>query len=69
MVLPLVVLIGAVPAGLYLTRDGNIFSGSGSTSVYYAVIVTLIFTYLYFVPKKLITHKGYFESLYKGLAI
>lgn len=67
MVLPLVVLIGAVPAGLYLTRDGNIFSGSGSTSVYYAVIVTLIFTYLYFVPKKLITHKGYFESLYKGL--
>lgn len=68
MVLPLVVLIGAVPVGLYLTGDGDIFSGSGSTSVYYAVIVTLIFTYLYFVPKKLITHSGYFESLYKGLS-
>ncbi len=68
MVLPLIVLIGAVPVGLYLTGDGDIFSGSGSTSVYYAVIVTLIFTYLYFVPKKLITHSGYFESLYKGLS-
>lgn len=68
MVLPLVVLIGAVPVGLYLTGDGDIFSGSGSTSVYYAVIVTLIFTYLYFVPKKLIAHKGYFEAIYKGLS-
>jgi tetracycline resistance efflux pump len=67
MVLPLVVLIGSVPVGLYLTGDGSIFKGSGSTSVYYAVITTLIFTYIYFVPRKLITHKGYFESLYKGL--
>lgn len=67
MALPLIVLIGTVPVGLYLTGDGDIFGGSGSTSVYYAVIVTLIFTYLYFVPKKLITHKGYFEAIYKGL--
>ncbi len=68
MVLPLVVLIGSVPVGLYLTGSGDIFKGSGSTSVYYAVIVTLLFTYIYFVPKKLITHKEYFESLYKGLS-
>jgi tetracycline resistance efflux pump len=67
MALPLIVLIGTVPVGLYLTGDGDIFGGSGSTSVYYAVIVTLIFTYLYFVPKKLITHNGYFEAIYKGL--
>lgn len=68
MVLPLIVLIGTVPVGLYLTGDGDIFEGSGSTSVYYAVVVTLIFTYIYFVPKKLTTHKNYFESLYKGLS-
>ncbi len=67
MVLPLVVLIGAVPVGLYLTGDGDIFKGSGSTSVYYAVIITLLFTYIYFVSKKLITHKDYFESVYNGL--
>ncbi|MBD3807821.1 MAG: sodium:proton antiporter, partial [Epsilonproteobacteria bacterium] len=67
MVLPLAVLIGAVPTGLYLTGDGDIFKGSGSTSVYYAVITTLIFTYIFFVSKKLITHKSYFEAMYNGL--
>lgn len=67
MVLPLVVLIGSVPVGLYLTGKGDIFGGSGSTSVYYAVITTLIFSYIYFVPKKLLTHKKYFEALYNGL--
>jgi Na+/H+ antiporter NhaC len=67
MVLPLIVLIGSVPAGLYLTGNGDIFKGSGSTSVYYAVIVTLLFTYIYFISKKLITHKSYFEAMYNGL--
>ncbi|MGW8168675.1 MAG: Na+/H+ antiporter NhaC family protein [Sulfurovaceae bacterium] len=67
MILPLIVLVGAVFVGLYLTGNGDIFKGSGSTSVYYAVISTLIFTYIYFVPAKLITHKNYFEALYKGL--
>ncbi len=67
MILPLIVLVGAVFAGLYLTGNGDIFKGSGSTSVYYAVISTLIFLYIYFVSTKRITHKGYFEALYKGL--
>jgi len=67
MILPLIVLVGAVFAGLYLTGNGDILKGSGSTSVYYAVISTLIFLYIYFIPAKRITHKGYFEALYKGL--
>ena len=41
MVISLLVMILSVPLGLYLTGDGDIFKGSGSTSVYYAVIVTL----------------------------
>ncbi len=67
MLLPLIVLVGSVPVGLYLTGDGDIFKGSGSTSVYYAVIVTLLFSYLFLVPTRNITHSGYFESIYKGL--
>jgi Na+/H+ antiporter NhaC len=67
MLLPLIILVGSVPVGLYLTGNGDIFKGSGSTSVYYAVIVTLIFSYLFLVPIKAISHKEYFESLYKGL--
>lgn len=67
MLLPLIILVGSVPVGLYLTGDGDIFKGSGSTSVYYAVIVTLVFSYLFLVPTRNITHNGYFESIYKGL--
>ena len=64
MVLPLLVMILTVPLGLYLTGDGDIFKGSGSTSVYYAVIVTLFFIYVYFVPTKALSHKGFFKGLY-----
>jgi tetracycline resistance efflux pump len=68
MVLPIIVMILMVPVSLYLTGDGDIFKGSGSTSVYYAVIVTLFFMYAYFVPSKALTHKGFFKGLYDGMA-
>ena len=68
MVLPLLVMVFTVPLGLYLTGDGDIFKGSGSTSVYYAVIVTLFFIYLYFVPTKSLTHKGFFKGMYEGMS-
>jgi Na+/H+ antiporter NhaC len=67
MILPILVMVFMVPLGLYLTGDGDIFKGSGSTSVYYAVIVTLLFIYLYFVPTKTLTHKNYFKGLYEGI--
>ena len=68
MVLPLIVMVFMVPVGLYLTGDGDIFKGSGSTSVYYAVIVTLFFIYAYFIPTKALTHRGFFKGLYDGMA-
>ena len=68
MVISLLVMILSVPLGLYLTGDGDIFKGSGSTSVYYAVIVTLFFMYLYFVPTKMLKHKTFFKGMYDGMA-
>jgi len=67
MLLPLIVMVLSVPAILYYTGDGDIFKGSGSTSVYYAVIITLFFLYLYFVPTRIMRHKSYFHSLYRGM--
>jgi len=67
MLLPILVMIIAVPVTLYITGKGDIFKGSGSTSVYYAVIVTLIFIYMYFIFGKIMTHKKYFNSFYRGL--
>jgi len=68
MLLPMLVMIAMVPIGLYLTGDGDIFKGSGSTAVYYAVVVTLFFIYAYFVPTQSLTHKGFFKGLYDGMA-
>jgi Na+/H+ antiporter NhaC len=67
MILPILVMVSMVPVGLYLTGEGDMFKGSGSTSVYYAVIVTLLFMYLYFVTGKTLTHKSYFIGLYEGI--
>jgi Na+/H+ antiporter NhaC len=68
MILPLVVLIFMVPLSLYYTGDGDILKGSGSTSVFYAVIATLVFIYLYYVGRGVLKHKAYFSSLYEGIA-
>jgi Na+/H+ antiporter NhaC len=67
MLLPILVMIIMVPVVLYITGKGDIFKGSGSTSVYYAVIVTLLFMYIYFVPSKILSHKNYFKGLYEGI--
>jgi len=68
MVLPILVLIVMVPLSLYYTGKGDILKGSGSTSVFYAVISTLIFIYVYYRIKGYLTHKAYFSALYDGVA-
>ena len=68
MLLPILVMVIMVPVGLYVTGKGDMFKGSGSTSVYYAVIVTLIFMYLYYVLGKTLSHKSYFKGLYEGIS-
>ena len=57
-----------VPISLYYTGDGDILKGSGSTSVFYAVITTLIFTYVYYLIGGYMKHKEYFSALYEGIA-
>ena len=68
MLLPLLIMVIAVPYGLYLSGEGDLFKGSGSTSVYYAIIVTLLFMYLYYVGTKMLSHKAYFKGFYQGLS-
>lgn len=67
MTLPLIIMVFSVPTGLYLTGGGDIFKGSGSTSIYYAVIITLLFMYIYYVSNKMISHKEFFKGFYEGL--
>jgi len=68
MILPIVVLVITVPLALYYTGDGDILKGSGSTSVFYAVITTLLFIYIYYLLAGYLKHKEYFSSLYEGIS-
>jgi Na+/H+ antiporter NhaC len=68
MFLPLLVLIVMVPVSLYYTGEGDMRNGSGSTSVFYATIASLMFTYGYYRLKGYLSHKAYFLSLYEGIS-
>ncbi len=67
MLLPIIVMILAVPIALYITGKGDMFKGSGSTSVYYATIVTLLFMYVYYMISGMLSHKRFFKGLYDGM--
>tara|TARA_R110002110_G_scaffold415860_1_gene658749 strand:- start:78577 stop:79995 length:1419 start_codon:yes stop_codon:yes gene_type:complete len=46
MVLPLLVMVLGMPLGLWITGDGNLARGSGSTSVLWAVLAALVTSWL-----------------------
>jgi Na+/H+ antiporter NhaC len=46
MVIPIVAMIVMMPLSLYITGDGNIIEGSGSTSVLWAVIVAIVVAWI-----------------------
>lgn len=68
MLLPLLVLMITMPIALYLSGNGNMLEGSGSTSVFYAVVNCLLFTFAYYLLTKVMDKKTFYTSFYKGLA-
>ncbi|SFL50845.1 Na+/H+ antiporter NhaC family protein [Halanaerobium salsuginis] len=67
MILPLLVLIAMMPVGLYLTGEGNLLQGSGSTSVFWAVITAVSFAGFLYVWGKIMTLKEYIDYVYQGI--
>ncbi len=67
MLLPLIVLIVMMPISLYVTGEGNIMQGSGSTSVFWAVLTCLLFCAVYYMSKKIMTLNEFMQYLYSGI--
>jgi len=67
MLLPLLVLVATIPVALYLSGNGDMLQGSGSTSVFYAVICSLLFTFAYYMMTKAMTKKAFYSSFYQGM--
>jgi len=48
MIWPIVVMVASVFAVLYITGEGSILKGSGSSAIFYALIITLLFSLIYY---------------------
>lgn len=66
MILPIVLMVISVFVFLYITGDGNILKGSGSSSIFYTMLVTLAFMFIYYVGSKNITPKVYVKTTFLG---
>jgi tetracycline resistance efflux pump len=55
MVIPIVVLIGMMPLGLYITGDGDLTAGSGSTSVLWAILAALAAVWLLLLGQRMLS--------------
>jgi len=67
MILPITILILMMPLGLYLSGDGNIFKGSGTSAIFYSVLTTLLFCGIYYVGVlKIFTLNTFMKHLNRG---
>ncbi len=67
MLLPIGVMIITVFVSLYITGEGNMLKGSGSTAIFYSQVVTLLFMLVYYLGKKVMTFKTWLFEAYIGL--
>lgn len=67
-IVPLVPTILMVPIALFITGDGNLANGSGSTSVFWGVMLGTSCSLMYFVGKKILTLESFFKHLFNGYA-
>ena len=66
MFYPIAVMLFSVPLFLYLSGKGNILEGSGSSSIFYSVLSTLVFMAVYYGAKKIMSFEKYFLELKLG---
>ena len=65
---PLIPTIVMVPVGLYITGNGDIAHGSGSTSVFWGVMTGTAVSMLWFVGKGILSIDEFFKQLFAGYA-
>lgn len=66
MLVPIILMVFFVFLFLYITGDGDILKGSGSSSIFYTMLSTLAFTLFYFVGTKNMTLSTWGKSAISG---
>lgn len=67
MLLPIAVMVLMMPIGLLITGQGNIMQGSGSTSVFWAVIAAINATAAFYLLQRIMNLKEVVDLFFKGL--
>ncbi len=67
MIVPILLMIGGVFLFLYITGEGSILKGSGSSSIFYTMVMTLTLMGLFFVIKKVMLLKTVVQESLKGM--
>ncbi|MGP1928934.1 MAG: Na+/H+ antiporter NhaC family protein [Arsenophonus sp. NC-WZS1-MAG3] len=57
-----------VPIALFITGDGEFSKGSGSTSVYWAVMFGTLVSFIWFLARRILTIEIFFKEIYIGYA-
>ncbi len=66
MLLPIFSMVSLVFVFLYITGDGEILKGSGSSSIFYTMLSTFVFMFFYYVGTKNLSAREWSSSAYKG---
>ena len=66
MLLPIIVLVAMMPISLLITGGGNIFQGSGSTSVLWSMLASLGFTGVFYISRRVMGLHEFMGYVYKG---
>ena len=67
LLLPILFMITILFISLYISGEGNILKGSGSTAIFNAVSITLLFMFIYYKITKVIMIKKSFEYSFYGI--
>lgn len=63
---PMVWMIGGVLMFMLITGDGNLLKGSGSSSIFYTLIMTLLLMFVYYRTKNTMSNNDFLESAFQG---
>ncbi|MGZ8548018.1 MAG: Na+/H+ antiporter NhaC family protein [Sulfuricurvum sp.] len=63
---PMVWMIGGVLVLMVITGKGNLLAGSGSTSIFYTLLLTLLFMYIYYRFKNAMSTTDFLSSSLQG---
>ncbi|MCX7761575.1 MAG: sodium:solute symporter [Candidatus Kryptonium sp.] len=67
MIIPILTMILMMPIGLYITGNGNIANGSGSTSVLWAVMASIFVAGILYKSQKILSIRETIELTLKGM--